>query len=791
MKCTVSLASTKRKAPRRRKPPVVSADDQSTYEVILRTDGATLKALVHDRTLYPMAVSWNRILAADRGRQSNAEEEQRSWQETGRESIRKLAAAGNISAADTDAFFTAAARSGRVQIEMEWQSEEIGYAARIFPWEALLALATKRERAQADNCRLVVVRWLKTTGHKAPSTGPAGFAVSAAAEKAGFDTATERAAIEHALRGKRELRTLPARTLGQLSAEIESAKPPLSIIHYVLLSASDAPPTDATPAPEGSLEKIASTVARSSPELVVFSTCYSGRRLAPLAIAFGAHLAIGFHGITMDASPPAFFGAFYEAWLQREANPLDALLSALEANHAQPNPDDLGVVTLWSATNLLAPQTRRKRKPAAPEPELTANPLLFNCELEEALNYSMLHNSRRVRLIPSAAGEDSAASRVSEGGGIFKRFYVTKLVAGKMDDLEVTIRFDSGSERAMECHFFVPLREAANSVEQLAPHVMLPLGSELMRRRGETFHTTVEIFIRCGQKQAFHKFDSIQLPPCDEWKDDDAGRRFLPSFIFPRDPAVREILTAAQPLLRAVSDDPTASFYGYQGDLESDGVESVRQQLRAIWTALQTTLRLDYVNPPPLYLRGVQRIRTPEEILRARRGTCIELALLLAACWEHVGIYPVLLLIPGHAFTGYWASEAAWHAFFDNLVKNAESLVPGAEGVLDVEDIRGADKSEAARKAGGGGTGSKDQAWVLKGVHHLALIHREVAARNLIPVEATAVALQKSFRTAEREATELLRNVRRIEDFDGMIDGQKARLEGVTPLAILTQNIVA
>jgi hypothetical protein len=49
---------------------------------------------------------------------------------------------------------------------MEWQSEEICYAARIFPWEALLALATKRERAQADNRPLVVVRWLKTAEHK-------------------------------------------------------------------------------------------------------------------------------------------------------------------------------------------------------------------------------------------------------------------------------------------------------------------------------------------------------------------------------------------------------------------------------------------------------------------------------------------------------------------------------------------------------------------------------------------------------------------------------------------------
>jgi hypothetical protein len=73
--------------------------------------------------------------------------------------------------------------------------------------------------------------------------------VSAAAEKAGYDTATERAAIEHALRQKRELRTLPAKTLAHFSAAIESAKPPFSIIHYVLLSASDASPTDRTPAP--------------------------------------------------------------------------------------------------------------------------------------------------------------------------------------------------------------------------------------------------------------------------------------------------------------------------------------------------------------------------------------------------------------------------------------------------------------------------------------------------------------------------------------------------------------
>lgn len=409
------------------------------------------------------------------------------------------------------------------------------------------------------------------------------------------------------------------------SGPIKAIQPSPSIIHYVLASANKASPNrgqEESEDGEGALDAIAATVAQASPELVVFSTCLSGRRLAPLAISRGAHLAIGFHGWVMDASCPAFFGAFYQAWLQEGASPLSALRQALAANKSQPNPDDLGVVTLWSSSDLMAVQPLRLQ-PAGPAragkgkgkaklgrdgdsgiPSL-AQVLPVDCELEQSLNYSMLHN---------------------KSGGIFKRFYVTKLVPVKMDDLEVIVKFDNGIERAAECRFFVPLREEANSVEKLDPRVMLPLGSELLRRRGEMIRGTMEILIKCGQSLVFHRYDSIELPPCDEWKDDEAGRRFLPSFIFPRDPAVRDILTAAQPFLRALTDDPIAGFDGYQSAFVGDGVEAVRRQLRAIWTALQTTYRLDYVNPPPSYIGGVQRLRTPEEVLRARRGTCIELA---------------------------------------------------------------------------------------------------------------------------------------------------------------------
>lgn len=764
-----------------------AAKEERTYTVILRTEGVPpITPSGHDHGLYPKAVAWNRILSSDQGRQSNAEQEKQSWRHTGRQTFLDMAESGGVSAADANKFIDAAAASGKVQVELEWESEDFGYAARIFPWEALIALATKQQRELVGDKGMVVVRWLKGgVNRPTPAQGPVGFGVSAGAKKAGYDTATERAAIIAALRGKRKLVDLPAKSLDQLANSIREEKP--SVIHYVSASpyeASSDRPRSGTSEDEGNLEKIAETVAKAGPELVAFSTCYSGRRLAPLAIAKGAQLAFGFHGFVTDASCAAFFGAFYRAWQQDQATPIEALRHALAANKAQPNPDDLGTVVLWSSTDLLIAQPKRALAPTKRKTGDTkakdkqddisrfpsvAEALPVDCKLETSLNYSMLHN---------------------KSGGIFKSFAVTKLPQGKMDDLEVSVRFDNGIERVAECRFFAPLREEANSMVDLAPRVMLPLGSELLRRRGEMIRGTVEITIKSGTTQVFHQFDSIELPPCDEWKDDSAGRRFLPSFIFPRDPAVRDILTAAQPFLRALTDDPIAGFDGYQGGFAGDGVEAVRGQLRAIWTALQSTCRLDYVNPPPSYIGGVQRLRTPEEVLRARRGTCIELVLLLAACWEHIGIHPVILLIPGHAFTGYWVSETAWQNFFEEFVARAESVEPTKMGIDDAEDISGGGAVNPNLRSGGGLI-RKDEAWVLKGLHHLALIHREVTAKRLIPVEATAVALQKSFGMAEREGTDLLLGVRRIEDFDGMIDGQKARKEGVTPLAILTQNVVA
>ena len=99
---------------------------------------------------------------------------------------------------------------------------------------------------------------------------------------------------------------------------------------------------------------------------------------------------------------------------------------------------------------------------------------------------------------------------------------------------------------------------------------------------------------------------------------------------------------------------------GYQ----NNSAEDVVRMLRGLYLALQKDLQLSYINPPPSFETPQrqqdgeptisQKVVFPEQIYAERRGTCLDLALLGAACLERMGLHPVFFLIAGHAFFGVW-----------------------------------------------------------------------------------------------------------------------------------------
>jgi hypothetical protein len=217
----------------------------------------------------------------------------------------------------------------------------------------------------------------------------------------------------------------------------------------------------------------------------------------------------------------------------------------------------------------------------------------------------------------------------------------------------------------------------------------------------------------------------------------------------------------------SMADDPTAGFDGYQSvDEGAPTVEArydaVDLQVRAIWSALLYDFELHYINPPPSYSAFHQRLRTPSEIVKGRRGTCIDLALLLAACLEYIDIYPVVFLLKGHAFPGYWRSPK-FHKEFQQVtsVPLPEAPTPDALGATAHTTTRFED------------------AYAVKNFTETRSL---VATGRLVPLETVWLTTHGPFADAVEEGR---RNLRRALEFDSMIDLVRARATGVTPLPVL------
>lgn len=755
-----------------------AASSRAGYRVTLRTkSGVSVELVLPGNFLHRTTVPWNIWLVSTQLRQDVPKAERRRQ---ARAVLARVARAGGI---DDDAlamFLRAATKERVVQVETDWEGFSGPEADRFFPWEETIALACRDVGGQ--RAPPVVVRWLKRKSLRLPvATGPATIIVTRDAADAPFGTDSEYRIVRHALAGTGDRGAIPLRTVTSVDQLRRWTKPqhqdaPRSV-HFMLrsvdsgivfnaadlaLSQGDSPPPGSRrigPRALAADRAVAEALAAHRPALVSLSSCYTGRRLAPQVVAAGAELALGFHHEVDDSSLPGFFAEFHAAWLAG-ADPIESLRRAMTFNRDQPGHEALGVVTLWSAHDLLAvPEPRSEPAPPSrttkTRVETAAFALDVDCEPEPALNYSVLHCSP---------------------GGLFRRFVVTALDHTVSEPLDVVVRLDSGADSPVECRTTTPAPAKGNARVDVAALVSLPLGGELLRQRRETLKGAVTVTVGTVGRTLLQRTWPIDLLPCDEWRHDVSGIHFLPSFVLPRDPAVRDILTHSQGFLRAITDCYTAAFVGYPPEPVPKRAIGVEAQLQAIWTSLVDHYRLDYITTPPSYRESSQRIRTPDEVLLARRGTCIELSLLLASCWEHVCLHPVLFLISGHAFCGYWKSERARNAFFASLADHdAEDSPPDPTAVLG---------GTVARRVGA-------TPWLLTERFHLTAIGAAVKAGDLVPIEATAIAGRSAFADAERTGRKTLREAMRDRIFIAMLDVRAARERGVTPLPIITAGPVA
>ena len=171
------------------------------------------------------------------------------------------------------------------------------------------------------------------------------------------------------------------------------------------------------------------------------------------------------------------------------------------------------------------------------------------------------------------------------------------------------------------------------------------------------------------------------------------GLELLAAHVQPNSATIAPLLREASDLLQTRTGDSALS--GYQ--LESE--QRVDDTVAAIWDAMRAR-DIRYAEPPASWGNSGQKVRTPEEVLAGRLGTCLDTTVTLAAALEQAGLNSTLWLLEGHIFLGYWRIDSSLGAIAITDVADIVNLVDlGTIGLLETTALTGGAQSKSFAEA--------------------------------------------------------------------------------------------
>ncbi len=136
---------------------------------------------------------------------------------------------------------------------------------------------------------------------------------------------------------------------------------------------------------------------------------------------------------------------------------------------------------------------------------------------------------------------------------------------------------------------------------------------------------------------------------------------FIASWVTPHDPLVEQVLSRAKELV------PGRRLPGYEGwKDQASQRQATYAQARAIYRALQRK-GVSYVKSSLSFGSNgniSERVRLPRESLHHVSANCIDGVVLFASLFENLGMDPMIVLVPGHAYVGVREAEGSRNYLF-------------------------------------------------------------------------------------------------------------------------------
>ncbi|KZK95430.1 ATP-dependent RecD-like DNA helicase [Pseudovibrio sp. Ad46] len=152
-----------------------------------------------------------------------------------------------------------------------------------------------------------------------------------------------------------------------------------------------------------------------------------------------------------------------------------------------------------------------------------------------------------------------------------------------------------------------------------------------------------------GELVAEHRKE-LRLLARDEWGGFAGMASIAAAFVMPNDPAIAQVQRDAGEVLVKYGYSPALD--GYQ----SKDPKRVYMLGAALWSAV-AGMGLMYAEPPKSFEVHGQKVRRPSTIREQGLATCFDSTLFFASALEAIGLNPVVLIIEGHSYCGFWLRE--------------------------------------------------------------------------------------------------------------------------------------
>ncbi|MBU2957820.1 DUF3320 domain-containing protein [Paracoccus sp. C2R09] len=256
------------------------------------------------------------------------------------------------------------------------------------------------------------------------------------------------------------------------------------------------------------------------------------------------------------------------------------------------------------------------------------------------------------------------------GPAILRRVALTNEGDAPLEALEVTVTTRPAVMRPRSFR----IDRIAPGATVVLPQAETPLDTAHLSGLNEAEWGEVVLQVHRGDELIAEAARPVEMLARDEW----GGLSMAPllaAHVSPNDAVVAVVLKDAARLLEAV---------GEPGDI--DGYRSGDpgrpwMLAGAIWSAL-TAWGLSYALPPTSFELQGQKLRDPARIRSEGLATCLDSAVLLASCFEAAGLNPVILFAEGHAWAGFWLTDADFGCIAEPDVMTVRKAVDARELVM-------------------------------------------------------------------------------------------------------------